>query len=314
MEYYICKPDSELYHWGVKGMRWGVRRYQRKDGSLTPAGRKRRAKLEAELDKLGGSKKSDGDGAPQKKSINEMSNKELQEHTTRMQLEKNYYDAQRQLAAMNPKQVSKGQKIAEKLLNEAIVPAATNAGKAYLEKLLKEKAGINTEDPIKALENTWKKLDYEQKIDKIKNPDKYLSEEDKNKRQQREYDAEDRAARMEGKGYQNAADKANKERQAQENARKAEADEAARAANNAKSEEYYNSSYSKTGGERTDTNPNANRGMSVVNDYENVPVSSFSDAAKNSGKSRIDSIIDRDGNEIFSFDYNTFSDYKKDDD
>lgn len=34
-------PEQELYHWGVKGMRWGVRRYQNKDGSLTPAGKKR---------------------------------------------------------------------------------------------------------------------------------------------------------------------------------------------------------------------------------------------------------------------------------
>lgn len=34
---------QELYHWGVKGMRWGVRRYQNKDGSLTPAGKKRYA-------------------------------------------------------------------------------------------------------------------------------------------------------------------------------------------------------------------------------------------------------------------------------
>lgn len=32
---------NELTHWGVKGMKWGVRRYQNKDGSLTPAGKKR---------------------------------------------------------------------------------------------------------------------------------------------------------------------------------------------------------------------------------------------------------------------------------
>ena len=34
-------PDNELQHWGIKGMKWGHRRYQNKDGSLTPAGRER---------------------------------------------------------------------------------------------------------------------------------------------------------------------------------------------------------------------------------------------------------------------------------
>lgn len=33
--------DGDLYHHGIKGQRWGIRRFQKKDGSLTPAGKKR---------------------------------------------------------------------------------------------------------------------------------------------------------------------------------------------------------------------------------------------------------------------------------
>ena len=44
---------DELYHYGTKGMKWGVRRYQNDDGSLTDKGKKRYARdaREKEYDK-----------------------------------------------------------------------------------------------------------------------------------------------------------------------------------------------------------------------------------------------------------------------
>lgn len=45
--------NYELYHHGIKGMHWGVRRYQNKDGSRTPAGRKRYGSSPANFDEYG---------------------------------------------------------------------------------------------------------------------------------------------------------------------------------------------------------------------------------------------------------------------
>lgn len=38
---WTCTSEAELLHHGIKGQKWGVRRYQNKDGSLTDAGKKR---------------------------------------------------------------------------------------------------------------------------------------------------------------------------------------------------------------------------------------------------------------------------------
>lgn len=56
-EYIIV--DGQLYHHGIKGQKWGVRRYQNKDGTLTPAGKKRRSENEVD----------DGDKPVEKKKL-----------------------------------------------------------------------------------------------------------------------------------------------------------------------------------------------------------------------------------------------------
>lgn len=127
--------NTELYHHGIKGQRWGIRRYQNKDGSLTPAGKKRAAKLENEYTKLTG-KKPGGDktestkpDVKKPKKLSEMSDAELQAVVNRMNLEQRYNQ-------LNPKKVSAGEKFVKKAANDVIVPVVTEVARNSLRDML----------------------------------------------------------------------------------------------------------------------------------------------------------------------------------
>lgn len=74
------RRQDELWHWGIKGMKWGVRRYQNQDGTLTAEGKKRYQQDDH----------PDYTRAHEKKSVRELSNAELNAKINRLQKEKQY--------------------------------------------------------------------------------------------------------------------------------------------------------------------------------------------------------------------------------
>ena len=176
---YVIVIDGELYHHGTKGMKWGRRLYQNRDGSLTALGKKRylnsdgtlnnrgkkmrkeeadalkareaavkkresearqkarqdakKAELDARERALDSGKVPKSTKAAQKaaaaetKSMKDMTDAEIKAAISRKQLEDQYRQA-------FPEQIPKGKQIADKFLNEAIIPAAIKGGKDLLEK------------------------------------------------------------------------------------------------------------------------------------------------------------------------------------
>lgn len=133
--------SNELMHHGIHGMRWGVRRYQNKDGSLTAAGRKRINQLDSEYQRLTGKKlsKSSESNTVKKtsakpKKISEMTNEEIQEKINRITLEQN-------LKSLTPKKISAGKRFTETVMNDVITPAATDVGKQLARSMFAD--GVN---------------------------------------------------------------------------------------------------------------------------------------------------------------------------
>lgn len=107
--------NDKLQHAGIKGMRWGRRRYQNKDGSLTPEGRKRYG-----LDNDNAN--HDDHNRARSKSASSMSDKELNDAVVRLQREKLYKE-------LTASKATKGQKFVDKLTDKMIETSVDIAAK-----------------------------------------------------------------------------------------------------------------------------------------------------------------------------------------
>lgn len=128
--------SNYIYHHGIKGMKWGIRRFQNKNGSLTPAGKKRYGEKPGGTKKTSG-KKEEPSETPKKtsgkRSISEMSDDELRKQINRLNLERQYRQLLSDGAGSNNQQVNKGRRFIDDLkhraINNIILPAAEDIGK-----------------------------------------------------------------------------------------------------------------------------------------------------------------------------------------
>ena len=159
--------ENELYHHGVKGQRWGVRKYQNKDGSLTYAGKKRALKMQDQYTNFTEDKKyRNKDGSytyegrkkalKMKEKHSELTGKDLKRYPP---VKKSSIDPDKKNSELDSKKISKGKKFVSYVMQTMIIPAATDVGRQSVKSMMVKAVNkkMNFDDELKVYTNNKKK-------------------------------------------------------------------------------------------------------------------------------------------------------------
>lgn len=165
--------DYELYHYGVKGMKWGIRRTASQLGHKISGFYKKQK--ESRQAKIAAKKKAS-------RSVKDMTDAELRDRINRLTLERNALDLERQISSLSPKKISMGKKIAD-AFGPVLVDAGKNAMRQALDKAIKDAMGPSApKDPLKGLKDEVNLLELQsRKATAKRNIERY--EDDNSKRE-----------------------------------------------------------------------------------------------------------------------------------
>jgi hypothetical protein len=145
---------NDLYHHGVKGQKWGIRRTPeqlvRARGSSTPKYSEPKRVKKPETKPAAKSTSSSSSSRPSK-TVKEMNDEELNRAIRRLQMEKQYRE-------LNPPTVSRGKRFVDQVIAPAAKEAGKNLMKDYLTKVGKEYLGLNDKNTTDALRKEVERL------------------------------------------------------------------------------------------------------------------------------------------------------------